>query len=101
MTELEDLQREAEAVGVKVDGRWGVERLQAEIDLAKAAREANPAIGITVNAEAVQSEMLIKPAWQCVIEGCTGKRLPFPGAVICSGHENHYHRNGALRVARS
>lgn len=32
------LRDEAEALGIEVDGRWGDRRLQAEIDLARAAR---------------------------------------------------------------
>lgn len=32
--ELEQLQAEAEVAGVKVDGRWGVDRLREEIDAA-------------------------------------------------------------------
>jgi hypothetical protein len=34
--DLDELRAEAEAAGVKVDGRWGAERLREEIDAAKA-----------------------------------------------------------------
>ena len=37
--ELVDLRAEAEAAGVKVDGRWGADRLREEIAAAKAAAE--------------------------------------------------------------
>lgn len=33
--ELADLRAEAQAAGIKVDGRWGVERLRAEIALVR------------------------------------------------------------------
>ena len=33
--ELEVLQAEAEALGIKVDGRWGVDRLRSEIEAAQ------------------------------------------------------------------
>ena len=35
MGEVEDLQAEAEALGVKVDGRWGVDRLRSEMEAAQ------------------------------------------------------------------
>jgi hypothetical protein len=41
-SELVGLQREAEALGIKVDGRWGVDRLRAEIDAAAADETDEP-----------------------------------------------------------
>lgn len=35
MQEVDELRAEAEARGVKVDGRWGVDRLRAEIEAAQ------------------------------------------------------------------
>ena len=91
LDELAALQAEADSAGFKYDGRWGVERLRAEFDMWRVTGRlpAEP------EAEAVDDA---KPDWQCVVEGCTAGRLSFPGAVICSGHENLYHQDGRRRV---
>lgn len=39
----EDLKKQAEELGIKVDGRWSDERLQEEIDKALGASSASPA----------------------------------------------------------
>jgi hypothetical protein len=88
MTELEDLQAEAEALGVKVDGRWGAERLQTEIDLAEVEQAE-------AEQTAAMAEESARPDWMCVVEGCGWQRIP--DAVICSGHEVSHFRDGTPR----
>lgn len=42
MDELDALRAEAEALGIKVDGRWGVDRLRAEVSAARPAEDDEP-----------------------------------------------------------
>lgn len=39
--ELEELKAQAEELGLKVDGRWGAERLRAEIEAAQSTQEGD------------------------------------------------------------
>lgn len=43
MDELDTLRAEAAALGVKVDGRWGVDRLRAEVSAARRGPDENAA----------------------------------------------------------
>jgi len=40
---IDDLETRAERVGLKVDGRWGVDRLREEVEVAEAAAAVPPA----------------------------------------------------------
>jgi len=40
--ELEELRGRAEALGIEVDGRWGVQRLRGEIEATEAANTGMP-----------------------------------------------------------
>ena len=97
LDELAALQAEATSEGFSYyDGRWGVDRLTKEL---AAWRATGAPVEVVLPDIAVPALVpASKPDWQCVVEGCAAGRLPFQGAVICSGHENLYHQDGRRRV---
>ena len=50
--ELATLRAEAEAAGVKVDGRWGVDRLRSELEAAQPDAEEDPSESMESEPEA-------------------------------------------------
>ncbi len=61
MDELDALRAEAAALGVKVDGRWGVDRLKAEVSAAQRSarmvRGAPDVVGPVVPLEATLGDL--------------------------------------------